>query len=175
MWQLTLPPLELVFRATFVYVLFLAALRLSGKRELGQFTIFDLTFLLLAANALQPAITGPDSSLAAAAIIVGTFFVLNHLVALGRRNSPALRRILDYAPTPLARDGRWIQAAVDREDLDTDDLEAALREHELESIEQVRLAVLEHDGSISIVPEKGRRVSMRSRRRRYRRRGPDSE
>jgi hypothetical protein len=67
MWQLTLSPLELVLRSVLVYVLFLAALRLSGKRELGQFTIFDLALVLLAANALQPAITGPDASLTAAA------------------------------------------------------------------------------------------------------------
>jgi uncharacterized membrane protein YcaP (DUF421 family) len=174
MWTLTLPPLELIARSAFVYVLFLAALRLSGKRELGQFTIFDLTFLLLAANALQPAITGPDASLPAAAIIVMTFFVLNQAVAYGRQHSPALRRILDYAPRPIARDGHWIEAAIDREDLDTDDLEAAIREHGLASIAEVSLAVLEHDGSISIVPQKGEHVAIRSRRRRYRRRGPDS-
>ena len=174
MWTLTLSPLELVIRSAFVYVLFLAALRLSGKRELGQFTIFDLTFLLLAANALQPAITGPDSSLAAAGIIVGTFFVLNRVVAIARQRSDRVRSILDYTPTTIARDGKWIPAAVDGEDLDADDLDAAIREHGLESVEDVRLAVLEHDGSISIVPAKGERVSIRSRRRRYRRRGPES-
>jgi uncharacterized membrane protein YcaP (DUF421 family) len=173
-WELTLSPGELVLRSAFVYVLFLGALRLSGKRELGQFTIFDLTFLLLAANALQPAITGPEASLPGAAIIVATFFVLNRLVAFGRRNSLTLRRILDYTPTPIARDGRWIATAIDREDLDADDLDAALREHGLESVEDVRLAVLEHDGSISVVAAKGEQVSIRSRRRRYRRRGPDS-
>ena len=173
MWQLTLSPLEIVVRATIVYFLFLGALRLSGKRELGQFTIFDLTFLLLAANALQPAITGPDASLPAAAIIVATFFTLNRAVALGRKRSPALRKLLDYAPTPIARDGAWIQAAIEREDLDTDDLEAALREHEVETVEEVHLAVLEHDGAISVVPKRGDRVSMRTRRRRSRRRGPE--
>ena len=173
MWQLTLPWYELVLRSALVYALFLASLRLSGKRELGQFTIFDLTFLLLAANAMQPAITGPDSSLPAAAIIVATFFVLNRAVAIARKRSPALRRLLDYAPTVIGRDGRWIPEAVESEDLDEDDLGAALREHEVESIEEVRLAVLEHDGAISVVPMKGDRVSMRTRRRRYRRRGPE--
>jgi uncharacterized membrane protein YcaP (DUF421 family) len=168
-WQLTLPPLELVLRSTIVYVLFLAALRLSGKRELGQFTIFDLTFLLLAANALQPAITGPDASIPGAAIIVATMFVLNRLVAFGRRRSPLLRRILDYSPSIIARDGKWIDADVDREGLDTDDLDAALREHGLESIKDVHLAVLEHDGSVSVVAKKGRHVQLRSTKRRYRR------
>ena len=175
MWQLTLPWYELVVRAAIVYTIFLAALRVSGKRELGQFTIFDLALVLLAANAMQPAITGPDASIPGAAIIVVTLFTLNRLVALGRARSPVLRRILDYSPARIAEDGRWLEAAVDREGLDMDDLEAALREHGLESITDVRLAVLEHDGSISVVPRRGSHVSLRSRQRRYHRRAPASQ
>src|SRR6266478_1140460 len=115
MWQLTLSPLELVLRSAIVYALFLAALRLSGKRELGQFTIFDLALVLLASNALQPAITGPDSSIPAALIIIATLFLLNRVVAYGRSHSMTLRRILDYAPTTVAEDGKWIDAAIARE------------------------------------------------------------
>jgi uncharacterized membrane protein YcaP (DUF421 family) len=173
-WTLALPWYELVARATLVYVLFLAALRLSGKRELGQFTIFDLTFLLLSANALQPAITGPDASIPGAVVIVVTFFVLNQLVSMARRRSPLLRRLLDYSPAPIARNGKWIQGAIDHEGLDVDDLDAALREHGLESVDEVRLATLEHDGSISVVPQRGDRVQLHTKRRRYRRRGPES-
>jgi uncharacterized membrane protein YcaP (DUF421 family) len=168
MWQLTLSPIELVIRSVLVYAMFLAALRLSGKRELGQFTIFDLALVLLAANALQPAITGPDASIPAAVIIIATLFTVNHLVALARRRSRLLRGILDYSPTTIARDGAWIQEAIDREALSTDDLDAALREHGLESIEEAKTAVLEHDGSISVIQQRGRSVSLRSRRRRYR-------
>jgi len=175
MWQLTLSPLELVVRSVVVYVLFLAALRVAGKRELGQFTIFDLALVLLAANALQPAITGPDASLPAAAIIVATLFVVNRGVAMARTRSPRLRRILDPAPTTLAEDGRWNDAAIEREGLNQDDLEAALREHGLERIDDVRLAVLEHDGSISIVPRKGQQVHLRARQRRYRHKAPASQ
>ena len=72
MWTLAVSPLELVARSVAVYVIFVIALRLSGKRELGQVTIFDLALILLAANALQPAITGPDASIPGAAIIVGS-------------------------------------------------------------------------------------------------------
>jgi uncharacterized membrane protein YcaP (DUF421 family) len=169
MWQLTLSPLELVLRSAIVYVVFLAALRLSGKRELGQFTIFDLALVLLASNALQPAITGPDASIPAALIIVATLFGLNRLTAYARKRSPLARRILDSAPTVLARNGKWIESAVEHEDLDMDDLEAAIREYGLESIEEVKVATLEHDGSISVVPEGGPPVHM-AHRRRYRRR-----
>src|SRR5512146_2774283 len=112
MWDLTLSPLELVARSVLVYLLFLAALRLAGKRELGQFTIFDLALVLLAANALQPALTGPDASVPGAVIIVATLFLVNRLVAFARTRSARVRRILDYAPTTIAEDGHWIEGAI---------------------------------------------------------------
>jgi len=169
MWTLTLSPLELVLRSVIVYSLFLAALRLSGKRELGQFTIFDLALVLLASNALQPAITGPDASIPAALIIIATLFVLNRLTALARKRSALVRRILDPSPTVLARNGKWIKAAIAQEDLDDDDLAAAVREYGLTSVKDVKLATLEHDGSISVVPMDGPPIHLRHRRR-YRRR-----
>jgi uncharacterized membrane protein YcaP (DUF421 family) len=169
MWQLTLSPVELVARSVIVYALFLTALRLSGKRELGQFTIFDLALVLLASNALQPAITGPDASIPGAVIIIASLFTLNHLTAFARKRWALARRILDYAPTVLARNGKWIQAAIEHDDLDMEDLEAAIREYGLESIGEVKLATLEHDGSISVVPASGPGVRMHHRRR-YRRR-----
>ena len=168
MWSLTLSPLELVLRSAIVYLVFLVALRLSGKRELGQFTIFDLALVLLASNALQPAITGPDASIPAGLIIVATLFALNRLTAYARIHSALVRRLLDSTPTVVARHGKWIKTAIEREDLDMDDLEAAVREYGVESVEDVRLATLEHDGSISVIPESGPPVHIRHRRR-YRR------
>lgn len=173
MWQLNEPPLELVARTVVVYFAFLFALRVSGKRELGQFTIFDLALVLLAANALQPAITGPDASVPGALIIIATIFLLNRLVAVARRRYGPVRRLLEFAPAVVGRDGHWIEPVLEREGLDEDDLEAALRERGLESVEQMKLAVLEHDGSISIVErdgEEAERVETMRRRRRYKKR-----
>jgi uncharacterized membrane protein YcaP (DUF421 family) len=170
-WTFGVPPLELVIRSLAVYAIFLAALRVSGKRELGQFTIFDLAAVLLAANALQPAITGPDASLPGAVVILVTLFGTNHLVASARRRFPVVRRLLDVPPRTIARDGAWIPAALDAEELDDDDLGAALREHGFESVGEVRLATLEQDGSISLVAREGTTVRVRQRRRRYRTRG----
>jgi uncharacterized membrane protein YcaP (DUF421 family) len=175
MWQLTLPWYELVIRSVIVYVAFLVALRISGKRELGQFTIFDLALVLLTANALQPAITGPDASLPAAGIIIATLFTLNHLVAIARRRWLPIRRLLEPTPTVLGRDGHWLQKALDEEELDAEDLEVALREHGLETVDETRLVTLEPDGSISVVPKKGRSISLRAGQRRYRRRAPGSQ
>ncbi len=172
MWHLNDAPLDLVVRTIVVYSAFLFALRVSGKRELGQFTIFDLALVLLAANALQPAITGPDASIPGALIIITTIFALNRVVALARRRVPAVRRLLDPSPAVVGRDGRWIESVLEREGLDDEDLDAALRERGLESVDQMKLAVLEHDGSISIVERDGDGTRAH-RRRRYKRRTAD--
>ncbi len=167
MWQLGLPPLEIVARTTIVYFLFLAALRIFGKREIGQFTLFDLALVLLVANALQPAMTGPDQSIPGGAIIIVTIFVLNGLVSQARARIPLVRRLLEFSPTVIGRSGAWLKEALESQGLDPDDLDAALREHGLDSVKEMKLAVLEADGSISIVPADGSKVRIRARRRRY--------
>jgi uncharacterized membrane protein YcaP (DUF421 family) len=161
----TVNPLELVARTAIVYAVFILVLRAFGKRELGQFTIFDLALLLLAANALQPAMTGPDTSVGGGLVILATIFALNWLTAMVREHVPFARRLLEAAPTVLARDGAWLDAAVQAEDVDQDDLEAALREHGIERIEDAQLVVLEGDGSISVVPKESDGEALKRRRR----------
>ncbi|HEY7827304.1 MAG TPA: YetF domain-containing protein, partial [Candidatus Limnocylindrales bacterium] len=128
--------------------------------------------VLLAANALQPALTGPDQSIPGAVIIIVTIFVLNRFIAILRRRVPFIRRILEFQPTIVGRDGAWLTRAIAAEELDQDDLDAALREHGLDSVKQVKEAVLEDDGSLSIVPVQGQPVRIRARRRRYKRPEP---
>jgi uncharacterized membrane protein YcaP (DUF421 family) len=170
MWQLSVSPIELVVRTTIIYLLFLVSLRLSGKRQLGQFTLFDIALVLLAANALQPAMTGPDQSVTGGLIIIVTIFSLNRLVAEARLRSQHVRRLLEFEPTVIGRDGQWLADEMERQGLDMDDVHAALREHSLERVDQVKLAVLEEDGSISIVPREGEDNPIaKRRRRRYRR------
>ena len=171
MWTLGTPALEIVVRAGLTYLAFLAGLRLFGKREVGQFTLFDLALVLLAANALQPAMTGPDQSVAGGLIILATIFLMNRAIGELRVRSALVRRLLDLEPTVIGRDGQWLLPRVVQQDLDLVDLEAALREHGLETVAQMKLATLEADGSISIVARDGPDMAeARTRRRRYRRR-----
>ncbi len=95
MWELGVPLIEIVVRTTIIYFVFLLLLRLSGKRQLGQFTLFDIALVLLAANALQPAMTGPDQSVTGGVIIVVTIFALNHVVAEARVRIPVVKRLLE--------------------------------------------------------------------------------
>lgn len=158
-----IPPWELVARSVAVYLVMLLTLRVFGKREIGQFTLFDLVLVLLVANAVQPAMTGPDSSLSGGLLIILSLVVTNRLLAEGRRRVPLLRRVLESPATTIARDGAWVSEDVNREGLDSADLDSALREHGIASIEDVALAVLEPDGTISVVPRRGRRPAVRHR------------
>src|SRR5512143_3385766 len=170
MWDLGTPVLELVVRAALIYAVFFVALRLFGKREIGQFTIFDLALVLLAANALQPAITGPDASITGGLIVILTLFLLNRAISLLRVRSTLVRRLLEFGPTVIGRDGAWILPELVRQGLDFVDVDAALREHGLDDVGQMKLATLEADGSISIVATDSADTSdARRRRRRYRR------
>ena len=134
-----------------VYAALLVALRVFGKREVGQFTLFDLVFVLLVANALQPAMTGPDYSLTGGLVLIIALVAANYLV--GRLDRiPALRRVLEAAPSVLIKDGKLVPASLKREGLTEDEVEMAIREHGVDDLKEVELGVLEPDGTISIVP-----------------------
>jgi uncharacterized membrane protein YcaP (DUF421 family) len=143
---------NIVLRTVIVYLVILTGLRLAGKREIGQMTVFDLVVLLLLANAVQNAMVGPDTSLAGGIIAALVLLVLNSVVAQLRLRWPRLRRFVEGSPTLLVLHGDVIADHLRREGLDQETLEAALREHGVVDLSDVEMAVLEIDGSISIVP-----------------------
>jgi uncharacterized membrane protein YcaP (DUF421 family) len=163
LFTLAIPWWHLVIRAALIYVTFFVGLRLFGKRELGQFTTFDLVLVLLVANALQPAITGPDNSLTGGAIIVVTLLMLNRTVAILRNRWPAFDHLIEPPPTVIVRDGSLIKPSLDKEGLSAEDVQMAIREHGVEKLSDVREAVLENDGSISVVTRGGERLRRRRR------------
>jgi uncharacterized membrane protein YcaP (DUF421 family) len=141
--------LQIVLRTGVIYLLVLIGVRLSGKREVGQMTPFDLTLLLLLSNSVQNAMTGPDTSLMGGAIAAGTLLVLNYLVAEVSGGNRRFRRLIQGQPTLLIHDGKTIESHMAREHVSVDELQRALREHGIGTIDQTALAVLEVDGSIS--------------------------
>ena len=140
---------QIVLRTGIIYLLVLIGVRLSGKREVGQMTPFDLTLLLLLSNSVQNAMTGPDTSLAGGAVAAGTLLILNYLVAEVSGTNRRFRRLIQGQPSLLVHDGKIIEAHLAREHVSVDELHRALREHGINSIDQVALSVLEVDGSIS--------------------------
>jgi len=112
-------------------------------------TPFDLTLLLLLSNSVQNAMTGPDTSLAGGAVAACTLLVLNYGVAAVSGSNRRLRRLIEGEPSLLVHDGKVIESHMARERVSMDELHRALREHGINSCDQVALAVLEVDGSIS--------------------------
>ena len=141
--------LQIILRTGVIYLLVLIGVRLSGKREVGQMTPFDLTLLLLLSNSVQNAMTGPDTSLAGGAVAASTLLILNFLVANLSGANRRVRRFIQGQPTLLIHDGKTIESHLAKEHVSMDELHRALREHGINSCDQVALAVLEVDGSIS--------------------------
>jgi uncharacterized membrane protein YcaP (DUF421 family) len=135
-----------------IYAVLLIMLRLAGKREIGQLTVFDLVVLLLISNAVQNAMVGQDNSLVGGLIAAAVLILLNLGVAQLRLRSVRLRRLVEGTPTVLVLHGQVQEANMRRESMDEDVLEAAMREHGFGSLDDVDMAVLETDGSISFVP-----------------------
>lgn len=141
--------LQIMLRTSVIYVLVLIGVRLSGKREVGQMTPFDLTLLLLLSNSVQNAMTGPDTSLAGGAVAATVLLVLNYGVGVLSGSNRRIRRLVQGEPSLLVHDGKVVEAHMAREHVSMDELHRALREHGINHCDQVALAVLEVDGSIS--------------------------
>ena len=140
---------QIVLRTGVIYLLVLIGVRLSGKREVGQMTPFDLTLLLLLSNSVQNAMTGPDTSLTGGAVAAGTLLILNYVLAEASGANRRFRKLIQGQPSLLVHDGKVIETHMAKEHVSMDELHRALREHGINSVDQVALSVLEVDGSIS--------------------------
>jgi uncharacterized membrane protein YcaP (DUF421 family) len=134
-------------RVSAVYLVLLGLLYASGRRTLGQMTPFDLITLLLLANVVQNAMIGPDDSLLGGLLGAAVLLLVNRTVAA----SGWLRRKLEGEPVMLVYGGRVLSERLRREGVSERDLEAAVREHGLADLSGVATAVLEMDGTISVI------------------------
>jgi len=142
---------EIFLRTLLMYALVLLGIRITGKREVGQLTPFDLVFLLLIANAVQNAMTGPDTSLTGGFVAAGTLFVATLFMSKLFFKNRKYRQFFEGTPTVLVARGQPVQANLLKECVTMDELNEALREHGVLNLEEVELAVLEIDGSVSVI------------------------
>jgi uncharacterized membrane protein YcaP (DUF421 family) len=140
---------EIALRTAVIYLVVLIGVRLSGKREVGQMTPFDLTLLLLISNSVQNAMTGPDTSLLGGVMAAATLLLVNYLVGELSGVNRRFRKLVEGQPSLLVHDGEVIDAHMAKEHVSMDELHRALREHGIANAKDVALAVLEVDGSIS--------------------------
>lgn len=152
MWNLDLGNLfQIALRTLIVYAVLLLLVRLSGKRQLGQLTPFDLVVLLLLSNSVQNAMTGPDTSVTGGIVAAGILILANAIVSLLRLKSPAFSRVVEGVPVVMVSHGQIQFLNLRHEGMTVEELLANLREHEVDEVDRVELAMLEIDGSISVI------------------------
>jgi uncharacterized membrane protein YcaP (DUF421 family) len=156
MFEMSADPIAIMLRSLLVYLGLLIGLRIMGKRELGQMTVFDLVVILLIANAVQNAMVGADTSLPGGLIAAAVLLLVNRAVSTLSYRWTFWGRLLEGSPTVLVQDGRFLESRLRKEGLETSRIEMAMREHGIEEINAVKLAVLETDGTISVVPNDSR-------------------
>jgi uncharacterized membrane protein YcaP (DUF421 family) len=158
--------LDIVFRSGAVYLFMLLAIRLSGKKELSQLSVTDLVLILLISNAVQNAMVGPNTSLLGGILAAAVLFVINYLLKRISYASPFFSRIIAGEETMLIYKGNVIEENLKRERITLDEIKAVIREHGIDSISHVELAILERDGNISVLSQeiKGQTYHRRSRR-----------
>ncbi|MBO9881040.1 YetF domain-containing protein [Xanthomonas sp. D-109] len=155
LFHLSMPWWEFVFRAVVVYVAVLVMVRVSGKRAMGQLTPFDMLLIVLLGNAVQNALLGEDTSLGGGLLLAATLIALNFTVGLVTSRSARVERWIEGEPVVLARDGHVFRQVLRRELVSHADFEAAMRQQGCEGIDDVRLALLETNGHITILSNKG--------------------
>ncbi len=149
MWLPEVGVVEKVIRSFVVYTFLLVVFRLTGKRQVGALTPFDLIVLLIVSNVLQNAMIGPDNSVLGGLLGACTIFAANAVVARLTFYDRRLEKLIDGTPTRLVHDGQVDEEAMRRELVTRAELHAALREAGLFEISQARFAMLEATGKIT--------------------------
>ena len=155
MWMISLPHWwEFVVRATLVYVLLMVLLRLTGKRQVGQLAPFDLVLLLVLSNAVQNGMNGGDNSVTGAFILATTLVGLNYFVGYLTFRSKHLEHLVEGRPIILIHGGHIDRSAMRKAQMTMHELESALRSEGCCGPEEVRFALLENNGHVTVVPRK---------------------
>ena len=151
MWNLAIPVWELVLRAAVVYAFLLVLLRLTGKRQIGQLAPFDLVLLLVLSNAVQNSMNGGDNSLAGGLVSAATLVALNYAMSYATFRNKHLESLIEGRPQVVIHNGRIFEDVLRHAKLTHHELSAALRQAGCSCPEEVHTAVLENNGSISVV------------------------
>ena len=151
MLDLSVPWWEVILRGVVVYAFLLVLLRLSGKRQVGELAPFDLVLLLILSDAVQNSMNGGDNSLIGGLISAATLVGLNFLVATATFYSKKFEDIVEGRPQILIHHGKIDEKIVARAKLTRHELNSALRSAGCNKLSEVKVAILENTGAISIV------------------------
>jgi uncharacterized membrane protein YcaP (DUF421 family) len=148
--------LEGVLRALVLYGGLLVLFRLAGKRSLGQISTFDFVLLLIISEAAQNGMVGESYSLTHAFVLIMTLIAIDIGLSLMKRHFPRLDKLIEGVPLVIVENGRPLHERMLKSRVAEDDvLTAARKSHGLERMAQIKYAVLERDGAISVIPFRG--------------------
>ena len=150
MFNISVPWWELIVRGLVVYVFLIALLRLTGKRQIGQLSPFDLVLLLILSNAVQNSMNAGDNSLIGGLISATTLVAVNYMVGLITFKSKKLEAIIDGRPQVLIHDGKLFEDVMNEAKLTRRELDATLRQSGYFQIADIKLAILENNGSVTV-------------------------
>ncbi|MTH14444.1 YetF domain-containing protein [Flavobacterium sp. LC2016-01] len=147
------PYLDIIIRSIAVYFFMTIALRIFGKKELSQLNTADIILILLISNSVQNAMVGPDTSLLGGLVAALVLFAINFIIKKLTRRYKVIGDLLLDKPEILIHDGKLDFKALSKLDISDEELKEAMREHGIEFFKNVKLAMLEIDGTISIISE----------------------
>jgi uncharacterized membrane protein YcaP (DUF421 family) len=146
--------MDSVLRAAAIYVVLLIVFRISGRRTLSEMTSFDFVLLLIIGEATQQALLGEDFSLTNALLVIITLLTLDIAISMWKQHSSGAERFIEGVPTVLVEHGRPLKHLMDKARVREDEiLEAARQTQGLERMDQIKFAVLEVSGGISVIPK----------------------
>ena len=147
-----------------VYLFIVLAIRIFGKKELTQLSVLDLVFILLISNVVQNAMVGSNDTLLGGLVGASSLFIINFILNKLFFKSKKLSEFFEGDPLMLIYHGKLLKQHLDKADISTEEIEAAVREHGVENISDVDLAILETDGNISILSHNFERKTVRRRK-----------
>lgn len=146
--------MDAVINAAVIYFFLLLVFRINGKRSLSQITMFDFVLLLIVGEATSQALHGEDFSITNAFIVITTLIVLDIAISFIKNKSKKFEQIIDGVPLIILEEGKLLKERLERSRVDKEDiLEAARKLHGLTKLDDIKFAILEKDGNISIVPK----------------------
>jgi uncharacterized membrane protein YcaP (DUF421 family) len=148
-----------------IYVFLIVGLRLLGKRELGQMSLYDLVMIIVLGNAVQNAMINNDNTLGGGLVAATVLLVLNRILNELTVRSKRVAQLLAGEPVLIVSDGALLLRPMKRQGITVEQVQAALREHGMQDLSQAHMCVLEVDGTISVVP---RRAEVLKTKRHYR-------
>ena len=151
LWKMTQPWWEFSLRGLLVYVFLLVVLRLTGKRQVGQLSPFDLVLLLVLSNAVQNSMNGGDNSVMGGFILVLTLVSVNSLLDYLSYRNKKLALIVEGRPQILVHNGVVDERVVARQHISRHELMSAIRQAGLTELSEVRVAILENNGRINVI------------------------